>query len=88
MQLNSGNYLQIDELLNAQELSAILNLINQAGFSDGKSTASDAAAGVKQNKQISAENNFQAQYLTNLPSINLLIKIQSTRQKTVKISKR
>ncbi|RKQ51781.1 PKHD-type hydroxylase [Roseivirga pacifica] len=68
MQLNSGNYLQIDELLNAQELSAILNLINQAGFSDGKSTASDAAAGVKQNKQISAESNFQAQQIAQIVS--------------------
>lgn len=63
MTTNTGNYLQIDSLIDRNELSNILTLIGQAGFADGKSTATDSAASVKKNLQISAENNFHAQQI-------------------------
>lgn len=63
MKINTSNYLELQNLLNQEELSAVLQLVNQAGFADGKTTASDNAASVKQNLQISAENNFHAQQI-------------------------
>jgi len=63
MSINTGNYLILDQLIDTNELSGILHLIGEAGFSDGRITAKDSAAKVKQNLQISAENNFQAQQI-------------------------
>ena len=57
------NYLVLEKLLSGQELSQIFQLIDQAVFQDGSSTASSDAASVKNNLQIRAEENFQAQQI-------------------------
>ncbi|KOF03889.1 hypothetical protein OB69_02405 [Roseivirga seohaensis subsp. aquiponti] len=63
MIIETGNYLELTQLINPSELSSILNLIEQSNFKDGKSTASENAANVKNNLQINSENNFHAQQI-------------------------
>lgn len=64
--MSNLNYLHLQGLLNQQELMTVLNLINQADFKDGQATAGGAAATVKNNLQINAEENMQAQQVAQI----------------------
>jgi len=58
-----SNYLTLRQLLSPQELNQVLLLVNQATFQTGSKSASSDAASVKNNLQIRAEENAQAQQI-------------------------
>jgi PKHD-type hydroxylase len=66
MSQSTAAYLHIQNLLNGQEISAVLALINQSNFVDGKATASSAAASVKNNLQIPKNGSVEAQQISSI----------------------
>lgn len=59
----SGTYIHIPQLLNAEKLQAIDELLSQSDYVDGKTTATAAAKQVKQNTQIDINDKKTLPYI-------------------------
>lgn len=66
MNQDQSQYLHISQLLSAEQLEQIHQLVERAQFRDGTTTASDAAASVKKNLQIRSEESLEAQQIANI----------------------
>lgn len=64
--MSKSNYLHLEQLLSGEQLSAVLNVIYQADFEEGGASATGAAAQVKKNLQIRAEENPHAQQIAQI----------------------